>query len=331
MVFDPLEKSILATIIYFDRSDVFLNLSQLRHRLFRPRWVKVDEKLHITEHILERALHGLVDKGVVELFERGGDYYVLLHGRAGAFKEFLQKQPIVQKKNKKLRKFLKYFRRVPYIRAVFASGSLTLGNAQEESDLDTLVLTAPKRIWTARFLLSMYLSFLGVRRAKHHTDVRDKICLSHYITTEHVFGYKSIFTGQIFHCLTPLWEWQPGIARDFLKRHIWLEEYFVHQPSLSDVSAVGGSWLQRVGERMLNNRWGDKLEHFLRYLQLRRISADIKKRDRFGRIVATDAMLEFHPDSKEEAVIARYNAGLQEYGILNFEYEVPSRLEVVVK
>jgi predicted nucleotidyltransferase len=60
------------------------------------------------------------------------------------------------------------FKHIPFIDFVFGSGSLAIGNVDEESDFDVLVGVREGRIFTVRFLSALFLSVLRWRRAKEH-------------------------------------------------------------------------------------------------------------------------------------------------------------------
>jgi len=59
--------------------------------------------------------------------------------------------------------------------------ALGYGNCSRESDIDLVVVTAPRRIWTVRLLVVAFLRLFRQRPGEH---TRDAICPSFFLTTE---------------------------------------------------------------------------------------------------------------------------------------------------
>ncbi|MBI2626830.1 MAG: hypothetical protein HYW77_01155 [Parcubacteria group bacterium] len=282
---------------------------------------------------LKDALTELFEKKIIRECMFHEKRFIVLVEHEKELENFLAMRKVAEQKKGTLIKYLKFFRISPFIRAVFISGSLTLGRVEDDSDLDVFVLTAPDRIWTARFLLSAILSLFGIRRTKFESIAPNKICLSHYMTTNALFDYESIFTAQVLGNLELLWEAKPEIGKTFVRKHKWLRKYLLISPNElleKQVNKIGQSLVQKIGEWFLNGWFGSIIEWFLRIIQLRRIKNDPKTLRPNGRIVATDQMLEFHPDSKEGEVIRDYNLAMKKLGFPEFANERSSKMEVVI-
>jgi hypothetical protein len=60
------------------------------------------------------------------------------------------------------------FKYIPFVDVVFGGGSLALGNVNENSDFDVLILAKSGRIFSARFFQSLLLVCLvGAEKADH--------------------------------------------------------------------------------------------------------------------------------------------------------------------
>lgn len=71
---------------------------------------------------------------------------------------------------------------IPGIRLMAVCNSATFFAADAESDIDLFVVTAPRRMWLVRFLLTAFFQICGVRR--HGNKVAGRFCLSFFCTTD---------------------------------------------------------------------------------------------------------------------------------------------------
>lgn len=76
--------------------------------------------------------------------------------------------------------YIPLLRFFPGVRAVAVCNSAAMGTANEESDIDLLIITSPKRLWTARIFCTAFLHILGLRR--HGKKRKGRFCLSFFMT-----------------------------------------------------------------------------------------------------------------------------------------------------
>lgn len=267
---------------------------------------------------LGEALDDLKTAGEIE--DKNG--FFTLKGRSLLFQKRIEKKKISDQKWKKALKALKWFQTVPYIRAVFASGSLAMENTGKESDLDVLVAAKTGRIWTARFLLSLAMSLLGVRRKRYDKIASDKICLNHYITTESLhIPFHSLYNAQTYAHLIPVWISDEEIIKSFERENEWVREYvnfwkISEERKFRTVNSVRlFKWPAFAAEKILDSKLGNFLEWLLGKIQYQRISKDPSFAKPGGRVTVDNRQLEFHPDSPEKKIIEKYNQTLKNYRI----------------
>ncbi len=263
-----------------------------------------------------------------KLQEKNGFYF--LPGRQDLYRERIEKNKIAELKWKKARRYLFWAQAVPFIEAIFASGSLALGHTDQDSDLDVLVVTKAGRIWLARLLISLAMSLLGVRRKNKQKVAPDKVCLNHYITTDSLqFSFESLYMAQNCVHLVPIYWKNRTAAENFWKENKpWVEKFLWHWdwPSGYQKRAVRGSrflqWLKFIREKILDSTGlADWLEKLARYFQLRRINTSLP-----GRVVANDRQLEFHPFSAEKEILEKYNQSITTLRDFNLYKEKDSGL-----
>lgn len=308
--------SVLATLVYYDVLDFPLKAEEVLRYL-----IKLDEGINgnIGVKDVRQELDQLVLDGTVGT--DNGFYY--LSDRNHLVPLRIKKEKISRKKWKKAKSAIKWLKFLPYVEAVFASGSLALGNCDELSDLDVLVVVRHGRIWLARLFVSGVLSLLRIRRKWSDKIAPDKICLNHYITDESLkIPFRNLYNAQTYANLRPLLLKNKIIFGDFYGQNSWLGNYLLNPPdNISydimiyhkgdcDVSWVV-STVDLIWKLILNTTLGDWLEKIAKKYQIRRIENNPLTRSKIGHVVYSDEMLAFHPDSPESQIIQKYENNLE--------------------
>jgi hypothetical protein len=210
------------------------------------------------------------------------------------------------------------FKQIPFIDFVFGSGSLAIGNVDEESDFDVLIGVREGRIFTVRFLSALFLSVLGWRRAKEHggKSAANKICLNHFVTKP---AYRlrlpiNSYWKILYERLVPIYGNPEAMQEFFDANSSWLGEIAVETSDLR-YQGFSKSWVSRFFEVVLRGRTGDLFEKLLKRYQVGRIEKGMvgerkttphnikvsggnttEKIELAPLIVYNDEELEFHPD-----------------------------------
>ena len=338
-----LEKSILATIAYYDVLNYPMTGFEVYKYLINPSHIIAQSKTtqalsleSLIQPILIDVLKGLESKNLKNFIEEKNGLYGLRKIKSSEeskqayidnlIKTRINRQKISDQKWKKARKIVKWFELIPYLKAVFISGSLALDNAKEQSDIDLLIITKHKRIWTVRFLVTLFAHIMGKRR--HGKKTADRICLNHYITDESLkIGFPSLYNAQTYAHLVPIIENKKGIYKEFQKANNWINDYIAFYPASSADRQIKQSFDQRLikdkkffrgiakfQEVILNTFLGNILEKILALFQKMIIKRHQTKEKKEGRVIADDFQLEFHPASPEKEVIREYNENILKLG-----------------
>lgn len=327
--------SILATIVYYDTLDYPLTLLEIHQNLINPARI-VMTKTGIGEisiNDVDKELKKLVVSQVIK--EKDGFYF--LGGRDELYDTRIENQKIANQKWIKFLKFVKFLALAPYLRGIFASGSLALGNTDKQSDFDVLVVAQSGRLYTCRLFLWLITSLLRVRRKKHEKVAPDKLCFNHYITDQNLrLVHESLFNAQTYAHLKPIIIKQELVER-FYDANLWINNYlynFKPKKVLADKNIKPSRLFLSVAvffEFILNSRFGDFFEDFIKKIQQDKIKANPVTYESDGRIVFTNDELEFHPHSFEKFVVERYNQNLDKLGITSYVKETDSGLSVAIK
>ncbi|HZZ99574.1 MAG TPA: hypothetical protein VFK07_02620 [Candidatus Paceibacterota bacterium] len=310
-----LDKAIIATIGYYDRLDYPLTAFEIWKFMINPGRLAASEEAisEITIREVAARVSDLVQKK--NLGEKNGFYF--LSGRAAIVGIRLEREKIAAQKWKKFLRLAWWLQATPWIRGMFASGSLALGNTNETSDFDVLVIAAKGRLYLARLFLSGIASLLGARRTRYQTMAPDKFCFNHYLTDESLtIEHQSLFNAQSYAHLVSILP-NHRLAAEFSAANLWLNRYLYNYKPKQDLvrrqiteSKILGA-IARPIEMIFDNKLGDWLENLAKSYQQQRIAANPATNAPGGRVVYNDRELEFHPRSFERAVLDAYNSAVR--------------------
>lgn len=169
----PLQIAILRTLAYFDVFDYPLTPAEVWRWLYRG----VGEAWTASEAEVKQEIDRLVANSQMV---RQGEH-VCLPGRQSTIAQRQMRLKQNERKWKRARTVARFVEVFPFVKAVAVVNTLAINNARPESDIDLLVLCAPRRIWLARFMVTGIVQLLGYRR--HGEHVANRVCLSFYLTT----------------------------------------------------------------------------------------------------------------------------------------------------
>lgn len=325
-----LRNSILATILYYDIFDHPLTLVEIYKYLVNPGRLSMIKggigEIKLTD--ITEELDRLVDPGIIN--QKNGFYF--LNDRSNFYGLRIERDKLSASKWKKFLRMVKPLALAPYLRGVFASGSMAINNTTEESDFDVLIIVRSGRLYTCRFFLWAISSLLRIRRKKNQSIAPDKLCFNHYITDDNLhINHESIFNAQTYINLKPVMI-KSELVDQFYLENIWLNNYAYHfrpQKNFVGRSVKPSSVFMIFAETLefiLDLSPGETLERVLKYVQQKKIKSDPVIYESGGRIIFSDQELEFHPHSFERVVIEKYKIALKRLGIVPYMDEEDSGL-----
>lgn len=286
-----LKDAILSTLAYYDVLDMPLSAEEIKRYL-----IKGDARSTLPE---------LVAKGIVG--EREGKYYLFDREYLVSLKR--EHERLAHKKWHRTYHIMRWLRAVPFMRITFASGSLSMNNTDEQSDLDIIIVARHGRIWIARLVTLFILTVLGARRRQSDVIAPDKICPNHFITDESLtIPYRSLYTAQLYANLVPMIVTDKHLLDQFEAANQWVKEYlYKWEMSRAGIFEPGLSASVRMaGERLLRGKLGDWLERHAARWQRRRIATRPLEIRPGGHLTYTDEALAFHSGSSEAEILKHY-------------------------
>ena len=182
---------------------------------------------------------------------------------------------------------------IPFVRGIALAGSQALGQQRATSDIDLLIITDPRRMWTARTLLSAWFHLFGVRR--HRKKAANRFCLNHYLANpREVDAERNLYKAMEYTKLRTVNG--ANQIRKFQRANLeWIHQFFPNV-TFPPIARSATFSLQASLEKIFNNRIGDWVEHQLGKWQQKRI-----RQDQY--VFVRKDELSFHPESKHTALL----------------------------
>lgn len=249
----------------------------------------------------------LLDAGLGRIGKQ--DAFFFLSGREKLVEARRRSLNLAEGKMKRASEAVAWLRFIPGVKMAAVCNSLALGNVREESDIDLFIVTARRRIWLTRFSVTAAVHLLGLRR--YGAKVRDKICLSFYVTEDDLDLEKvALDRDPYFYywlaALIPLYD--DGIFKNLIARNAWLKKFLPNfipvlpGPDRRVADNPASIFLKRLYSAAVDPLLGDVCERLARYLQLKKMEKNTGSlaKENDTRVIISDAMLKFHETDRRE-------------------------------
>ncbi len=204
----------MKTLIYADLFDYPLTKEEIWRRLI---------KLQITNDKLQIKLKKLINS---ILFGKKEKYYYLV-GREEIIQLRKRREKYSEEKVKIARRIAKLLKFIPFVKLVGLTGAVAAGNADEDDDIDLLIITSGNLLWTTRLLVTLSVDLMGLRRRPDDKKVKNKICLNMFIDENYLAigkDERDLFTAYEITQMKPLFE-KNQIYKRFIKANDWVGKY----------------------------------------------------------------------------------------------------------
>jgi predicted nucleotidyltransferase len=204
---EAIEMAELASVIYHDIFEFPLNIQEI------IKW-KTGKKVEIE---LSRS---------VLVFRNG---YYFLYGRdASVFKRIMRKR-ISKKKNIIAKKAANILSFIPTVKMVAVTGALAMENANDNSDIDLMIVTQKNTLWATRGITLVLFKLLGIPVRKYQNkEQKNKLCLNMWLDEDNLTWEKknrNIFTAHEIAQVKPLIN-KKNVYEKFLSENIWVSDFW---------------------------------------------------------------------------------------------------------
>ena len=304
---NDIEKSIIKTLAFSAAIGRALTRAELWAELYAP-------SLAVDKESFEEALDTLLRAREVI---REGAFFRLRDTTYDWF-DRIRKTTIADKKIRRAYRIVGVVSKLPFVRAIFVCNTVAFGTAETSSDIDFFVVTAPRRIWTARFFMIMVAAICGWRPSPRR--VRDQACFSFFVDEKHLdLGKWRIVPDDIYLAywltnLLPLYD-PRNIFTRLQAENRWCHELL---PNTSQTYCAGKNWqvLQSRSlfgrkpllENILGGKLGDWKEKYLALLQGRFIKKNFSTylSQSQNAVVVSDGVLKFHANDRRMEIYEKW-------------------------
>lgn len=298
------EKAVLATLTYSDIFDYPLKIRQI-HAFLIGRKISIGQ--------LSKVLQTMIMRGDIS---RRNNYY-FLNGKSRSLVLRKRREQESKKKIKSARIVAGILGRIPTVRLIGVSGSLSMLNADKRDDIDLFIITSKNTLWFTRFIVNIVLMVLGNKRSKDDSFGMDRICPNMFISADSSLFLKNRnqFTAHEIAQLKILVN-KNQTYQKFITANKWVFKYLPN--FLPNFEFLRENKIDNLSDRVL--RFSDLVFFKLQFFYM-------KSRVTSERISLGQAW--FHPKDKTTLVLSLFRSRRTSYikSLYRAEFEAKSLLQ----
>jgi hypothetical protein len=288
--YSDLKQAIKETIAFFDLFECPLAGFEL--------WQYLPVRCEYSEMLF--ALPEMKSEGLI--VEKNG--YWLLPERDEIFETRRDRYNFAVQKFKRAKRAARIFRYLPWIKMIAVGNIIGANNAHQDGDIDLFIITAPGRIWIARFFCAGVAQIFGWRPRPGME--KDRICLSFFLSAAELGleRYKSRPDDVYFHywlaSLFPIYD-KGGYYQKLIRANSWIFDYLPNwTPIASSERRIVGANISTFYLDLVEMFFGG-LESYVRNWQLKRLPGLLKELlNKDTRVVMNDGILKMHVKDRRE-------------------------------
>jgi hypothetical protein len=239
-----------------------------------------------------------------KVFQKEG--LIFLQGRGATVKIRQTRKKASGKKLKRAMFYSKILQAIPTIKFVAISGALSMENADQNDDIDLVIVSHNHSLWTTRLLANILLQPYRRKAGESHT--KDKACLNMFLEESNLkIRTQNLYTAHELAQLKPIWQ-RGKTYQNLIKINSWLKNYLPNwQPYPTDSYKTypqSNFWSIVTSQMSI-------VEDVTRVFQLRYMRRRITS-EKIG-----DSQLFFHPGNTQEWVLAEYNSRIKNLNLRN--------------
>jgi hypothetical protein len=230
-----LEREILHTLTYFDVFSYPLTQEQLYTFLSHASASAIQ---------LEVSLHRLIQQNLVH-FSQG--YYYLAARNEEIVTSRIENERRALRMLKQARWVSSFLKQMPFVRAIFITGSLSKHVAPHKSDIDFMIIAELGRLWICKMILTAFRRIVLFNSKKY-------FCINLMVTENGLyFSHHNYYTA--IEIATTQIVWNTTVFDRYQKENAWIRDYLPHWHTLPVVVrplADTPSHFQKLLEQGLN-------------------------------------------------------------------------------
>jgi D-glycero-beta-D-manno-heptose 1-phosphate adenylyltransferase len=214
----PISKKVAAllTIAYADQFSFPLTNEEIFQRLL---------KIPLSKSALKKTLMGLEKAGLIESHHQ----FWKLSSSETDWKVRQNREKLSQKKWQEVEKIVRTIGWIPWIKGIAVTGSLAVNNVVVHSDIDLMIVVAPRRLWISRVLVSLSTLWVGKLRTWRGNE-KDSWCFNLWLDEKHLGlpKYKRNLYSAYEVCQSRWVLDKAGVERLFYQNNSWVKNFLPH-------------------------------------------------------------------------------------------------------
>jgi len=294
---NPLQESILKVIAYFDIFYYPVTAEEILYFMNNPYTA---QKLH-------QALDELLKN---EIIFKTKDYYSLHNNEMFTLKR-IRANEAAKKQMKIAKKIAALLIRVPFIKGVAISGSLSKNVAYKGSDIDFFIITKENRLWLSK------LCFTTLIKCSTFFGLSKWFCLNYIVDEKSLeVPEKNIFTATEIITLLPLYG--ASLFNNFFAANEWIYNFFPnHAVKTHTAKEPSFTPVKKIIEWLLNNKQGNKADTALMHYFDKRWKKLIARNKftesgfQLGSMMADKHFCRPYPEHFQQKILDRYEERIE--------------------
>ncbi len=266
---------ILAAILYADIFHYPLTIREL------TQWIVSDTP--ISPRVIQNHIKKLVKKNKIGYTPPF--LYVSGHKKTIQFR--IERLAASTNKWQRIRKTVKILTYIPTICLVGVTGGLAVNNANNQDDIDLLIIARHNTLWVTRFLTTLCIELFSKRRHPRDIHVVNAICLNMFLTDKSLQipqKEQGWYTAHEVLQMVPLWQ-RNNMYMKYLRANSWTQKWFTRRYEFQKQIQIPS-----YNTRNNNIKWYQVLEQPLKVFQLWYM------RKRRTTEVVSESVIRFHPN-----------------------------------
>lgn len=291
-----LREAILKTVVFFD----LFNYPLTRWEIWQNLPIKID--LSDLEIALDNFLQ---QENILEVW----DGFYFLAGRNELIKIRRERYNYANSKIKIARRASWFFRLLPSVKMVAVSNLIGHHNLRDESDVDILIISSPRRVWLSRLYCTGLMKLANQR--PRQGNKRNKICLSFYASVDGLnmenlrLDVHDPYFDHWFLGLYPVYD-QENILSYLHFKNVWLKEVFPNSLLLKD--SFPDNYFKRSFGEWLFFGLGDVLDFISKKIQMLIMPKRMKELAlKEAGVLLSDTILRFYLNDRREEFYKKYH------------------------
>lgn len=207
---NKIAQSIIKTLCYSDIFEYPLTSSEI---------LKYYLGTKVSKKEFKKRLDSLVLKNLIE---KKGKFYFLI-GRSKICLTRKNREKESATKWLRAKRFAKILSRIPSIKMIGVSGSLSMNNADLRDDIDLFFITSENLLWISRFMVNLVLIAYAVKRKTSDSFGIDRICPNMFITPNYKID-RNLFSAHEVAQLKVLINKNQTYEK-FIASNAWIKKY----------------------------------------------------------------------------------------------------------